>query len=167
MNGGSGLVGGGVKHSGLVGGGVGLGGWFGWSRSRCRETCRWSTEVSTILISDSRVWNSQRFSKFTTKLQDDIIISDVADSLLKGEGHGNWFSTVIWSSHVDILGGEEPTLDGLTVESSFVLSFGSSSKRASSLGLSSSNGTVTPLWCSVSVVLTRGEFTMSSSDIRN
>jgi len=143
-------VGGGIEKSSLC---CVSGSFSSVSSSRCSsfwntgwEIWGWLTEESTILISNSTVWNSQSFSESTTSLKNVSIVSDITDGLTEGKSDTNSFTTVILSGHVDSLGGgKEPILNGVTVESSIVFTSRSRLESASSLGTSSSNSSVAPL----------------------
>jgi hypothetical protein len=154
---------GGVGSVGSVGfGSWGWGGWGGWER------WRWVTEVSTISISDSSVWNSHRFGEFTTNIKNQSVISDITDSLLIGKSKRNWFTSIISSSHVDSSSrGEEPTFNRLTVKSGSVFTLRGRGKVASGFLTSSSNSSIAPLWFSMSTFKSSNEFTMGSLDTFN
>jgi len=159
-------VGSGVEHSRLGSVGSGVSSWFGWGWSSGWEISRWVTEVSTISISDSVIWNSHVFSEFTAHLKNDIIVSDIRDSLLEGKGQIDWFTSVIWSGNIDHLSArEEPTFNSLTVESSSVLTLGHRGEGTSGFLGSSGNSDGAPLGLFVGVFSTSNEFTESSSDI--
>jgi len=157
---GLGSSGGGSSGGGSSGGGSGLGWDRGWER------WRWRSEESTISISDSAVWDSEALGEFTTDVQDDIIISDITDSLSVSKSKSDWLTTVIRSGDVHNLGGsEEPTFDGITVESSGVLVERGSSESASGLSTSSSDSSIAPLSFFISTFFTGNERTVSFLDI--
>lgn len=86
------------------------------------------------------------FSEFTASLKDVSVVSDITDSLTESKNNINRFTTVISSGHVNnFRGGEEPTLNGVTVESSIVFTRRSRLEVALGLGTGSSNSSVAPL----------------------
>lgn len=157
-------IGSGVSKNSCLGGVGGWSSWFSdWGGSW--ERWRWLTEVSTISISDSAVWNGQRFCEFTTDLEDNIVVGNIRDSFLVSKSKRDLFSSVILSGNVGSFRSKEPAFDGLTVHSSVIFMVRSSSESASGLGSSGSDSGVTPLWGFVGTFLTGGEFTMSGSNI--
>lgn len=96
---------GGVKNSlGSVGGVSSWGSWFSWgSWNFSWESWRWIFEPSTILISDSGVWDGHSLSNFTANIKNDSVIGDITDSLGVSERQFDWLTSVTRSSHVDVL----------------------------------------------------------------